>query len=42
VCLCFKEELCFQSGDVITVCGEVDDDGFFMVCIRVCLPLVCE
>ncbi|XP_065891184.1 putative protein tag-278 isoform X3 [Dysidea avara] len=24
------EELCFQSGDVITVCGEVDDDGFFI------------
>jgi len=26
-----QEELYFQLGDVITVCGEVDNDGFFMV-----------
>ena len=27
-------ELCFQTGDIITVFGEMDDDGFYMAELR--------
>ena len=30
----FKVELSFRTGDIITVFGEMDDDGFYMAELR--------
>ena len=34
VCLLLQVELSFRTGDIITVFGDMDDDGFYMAELR--------